>query len=61
LERSFRRVHLARSRVQIGRNLLLGPVFVLALILVHSRLYQRWYPIVCPYGAAFPDRNDWTM
>lgn len=30
----------------------LGPVFLIALILVHSRLYQRWYPIVCPYGAA---------
>lgn len=84
LERSFRRSHLARNRVQIGRNLLLGigfvigfstlthlvlpgpvnrpldlirltvlgPIFLIALLLVHTRLYQRWYPIVCPYGAA---------
>jgi diguanylate cyclase (GGDEF)-like protein len=83
LERNFRRAHLARSRAQISRNLLLGigfvigfstlthlvlpipvnrpldlirltvlgPIFLIALILVHSRLYQRWYPIVCPYGA----------
>lgn len=29
----------------------LGPIFLSALILVHSRLYQRWYPIVCPFGA----------
>jgi diguanylate cyclase (GGDEF)-like protein len=34
------------------RLTVLGPIFVLALILVHSRLYQRWYPVVCPYGAA---------
>jgi diguanylate cyclase (GGDEF)-like protein len=84
LERRFRRSHLAKSRAQISRNLLLGigfvigfsalthlvlpgpvnrpldlirlsvlgPVFLIALLLVHSRLYQRWYPIVCPYGAA---------
>ena len=83
LERSFRRSHLARSRAQVSRNLLLGigfvigfstlthlvlptpvnrpldlirltvlgPIFLIALILVHSRLYQRWYPIVFPYGA----------
>ncbi|HEY0681113.1 MAG TPA: GGDEF domain-containing protein [Steroidobacter sp.] len=83
LERKFRRAHLARSRAQISRNLLLGigfvvgfsalthlvlpgpvnrpldlirltvlgPVFLIALLLVHTRLYQRWYPIVCPYGA----------
>ena len=83
LERKFRRSHLARSRAQISRNLLLGigfvvgfsalthlvlpgpvnrpldlirlsvlgPVFLIALILVHTRLYQRWYPIVSPYGA----------
>lgn len=83
LERRFRRSHLANSRTQISRNLLLGigfvigfsalthqvlpgavnrpldlirltvlgPIFLFALILVHSRLYQRWYPIVCPYGA----------
>ncbi|MBL8267410.1 hypothetical protein, partial [Steroidobacter sp.] len=29
----------------------LGPIFLFALLLVHTRLYQRWYPIVCPYGA----------
>ncbi len=84
LERRFRRAHLAKSRAQISRNLLLGigfvigfsalthlvlpaavnrpldlirltvlgPIFLSALLLVHSRLYQRWYPIVCPYGAA---------
>ncbi|HWK51708.1 MAG TPA: GGDEF domain-containing protein [Steroidobacter sp.] len=83
LERRFRRSHLARTRAQISRNLLLGigfvigfsalthlvlpaavnrpldlirlavlgPIFLSALILVHSRLYQRWYPIVCPFGA----------
>lgn len=83
LERRFRRAHLAKSRAQISRNLMLGigfvigfsalthfvlpgavhrpldlirltvlgPIFLTALILVHSRLYQRWYPIVCPYGA----------
>jgi diguanylate cyclase (GGDEF)-like protein len=83
LERRFRRSHLARSRAQVSRNLLLGigfvigfsalthmvlasavnrpldlirltilgPIFVSALMLVHSRLYQRWYPIVSPYGA----------
>ena len=34
------------------RLTVLGPVFLIALILVHSRLYQRWYPIVCPYGAS---------
>lgn len=33
------------------RLTVLGPIFLIALILVHSRLYQRWYPIVCPYGA----------
>lgn len=83
LEQDFWRVQLAKSRTQIGRNLLLGigfvigfsalthlvlpaaanrlldlirltvlgPVFVSTLILVHTRLYQRWYSIVCPYGA----------
>jgi diguanylate cyclase (GGDEF)-like protein len=84
LERDFRRAHLAKSRAQINRNLLLGigfvvgfaalthfvmpmaasrrldlirlailgPVFLGALVLVHSRLYQRWYPIFAPLGAA---------
>lgn len=33
------------------RLTVLGPVFLNALILVHTRLYQRWYPIICPYGA----------
>lgn len=33
------------------RLTVLGPIFLIALILVHSRLYQRWYPVVCPYGA----------
>jgi diguanylate cyclase (GGDEF)-like protein len=33
------------------RLTVLGPVFLIALILVHSRLYQRWYPVICPYGA----------
>jgi diguanylate cyclase (GGDEF)-like protein len=83
LERRFWRSHLAKSRAQISRNLLLGigfvigfsvlthlvlpgavhrpldlirltvlgPIFLFALILVYSRLYQRWYPLICPYGA----------
>ena len=33
------------------RLMVLGPVFATAFILVHSRLYQRWYPLVCPYIA----------
>jgi len=33
------------------RLTVLGPVFINALVLVHTRLYQRWYPIICPYGA----------
>lgn len=33
------------------RLTVLGPIFLIALLLVHTRLYQRWYPIVCPYGA----------
>jgi hypothetical protein len=27
-------------------------VFLNALVLVHTRLYQRWYPIVAPIAAA---------
>jgi diguanylate cyclase (GGDEF)-like protein len=33
------------------RLAVLGPIFLVALLLVHTRLYQRWYPIVCPFGA----------
>ena len=33
------------------RLTVLGPIFLMALVLVHSRLYQRWYPVICPYGA----------
>lgn len=33
------------------RLTVLGPIFLFALLLVHTRLYQRWYPVVCPYGA----------
>jgi len=34
------------------RLAVLGPVFFNALVLVHTRLYSRWYPIIAPYGAA---------
>jgi diguanylate cyclase (GGDEF)-like protein len=41
----------ASRQLDVIRLTVLGPVFLNALILVHTRLYQRWYPILAPYGA----------
>lgn len=42
----------ASRRLDLIRLAVLGPVFLSALVLVHTRLYQRWYPVIAPYGAA---------
>jgi diguanylate cyclase (GGDEF)-like protein len=42
----------ASRRLDLIRLAILGPVFLNALVLVHTRLYQRWYSIFAPYGAA---------
>lgn len=39
-------------QLDLIRLAVLGPVFLNALVLVHTRLYRRWYPIIAPYGAA---------
>jgi diguanylate cyclase (GGDEF)-like protein len=39
-------------QLDLIRLAILGPVFLNALLLVHTRLYRRWYPIIAPYGAA---------
>jgi diguanylate cyclase (GGDEF)-like protein len=41
----------ANRLLDLIRLAVLGPVFANALILVHTRWYLRWYPLVCPYGA----------
>jgi diguanylate cyclase (GGDEF)-like protein len=42
----------ASRRLELIRLAVLGPVFLNALVLVHTRLYQRWYPIIAPIAAA---------
>ena len=39
-------------QLDLIRLAVLGPVFLNALVLVHTRLYQRWYPVIAPIGAA---------
>jgi diguanylate cyclase (GGDEF)-like protein len=40
------------SRVlDVIRLVMLAPILVIALAVVHSRLYQRWWPITCALGA----------
>ena len=39
-------------QLDLIRLAILGPVFLNALVLIHTRLYQRWYPVIAPYGAA---------
>jgi diguanylate cyclase (GGDEF)-like protein len=42
----------ASRQLDLIRLAVFGPVFLNALILVHTSLYQRWYPIIAPIGAA---------
>jgi diguanylate cyclase (GGDEF)-like protein len=42
----------ASRQLDLIRLAVLGPVFLNALVLVHTRLYQRWYPIIAPIGGA---------
>lgn len=39
-------------QLNLIRLAVLGPVFLNALVLVHTRLYQRWYPLIAPIGAS---------
>src|SRR5262245_19794506 len=34
------------------RLAIFGPVLAVALVVVHSNLYQRFYPLICPPGSA---------
>ena len=40
------------GQLDLIRLAVLAPVFLNTLVLIHTRLYQRWYPIIAPYGAA---------